>query len=585
MALHEALLLRPLPDGLLLHLNLTVSTSSQDLRHLELFPRAIAELVLSNRVAEAHVSLTRGRWLHERWGAQPEPAPLGGVVAAWLPTAQSQRAWDGLRQALGASLCASLSEAMDMEGEGEAAASGDAPLQWPWMESAPSAVPPLTSLARRWAVWGREAVCTENIAAWLQLWPCRDAAGPARLLGGALRPQLLGGRFTSLRLRLLRECASIERDDGSCEAPRLVLRLGLTVLTSADAPTVLAAIGGGGPTPASGGGADGAADGVRACPLATSSRLQLQLPAQTAVGDLATTASDDGDDGDDVDDASSDVEVRVAPRPTVWNRVAEAAPAWQQLEWPLSPTAPLHLRLQWSSGAAAQQRTGRPSVAPPPLGARRTVGGWELQRAALELRLVSRAAVPMRVEGVEHLPWRVVPAAHTLALFLNGTATPVSAPLASLRIAPPNAGSAPRSTAAAPPLLGASASPPPPPPPHRLEWRVTLPPFTTMLLSLQLERPFIPVDELPSDASRGIDLGSVALRYQLQNGAEGADEPTRLLFTEGALLPVPLADQSMPYNVISITSTLLALFGGSMFNLLARRHLPLHRPDTKAGTK
>ena len=47
-AAHEGLLLRPLPDGLLLHLNLTVSTSSNDLRHLEFFPRAIAELVLSN---------------------------------------------------------------------------------------------------------------------------------------------------------------------------------------------------------------------------------------------------------------------------------------------------------------------------------------------------------------------------------------------------------------------------------------------------------------------------------------------------------------------------------------------------------
>lgn len=563
-ALDDALLLRPLPDGLLLHLNLTVSTSSDDLRHLEFFPRAIAELVLSNRVAEAHVSLTRGRWLHERWGVQPEPAPLGGTVAAWLPTAHSQRAWDGLRQALGASLCASLSESMDMEGDGDAVASGDAPLQWPWMESTPEAVAPMASLVRRWAVWGREAVCTENIVAWLQLWPCRDAAGPARLLGGALRPQLLGGRFTSLRLRLVRECGVIERD-APCEMPRLVLRLGLTVLTDADAPTVLAAIGGG---------PDGAADGgVRACPLATSSRLQLQLPAQTTVGDVSTAGSDDGN----VNDASPDIDVRVAPRPTSWARGGEAAPAWQQLEWPLSPTTPLHLRLQWIT--AAQQRTARPSVATPTLGARRSVGGWELQRAALGLRLVSHAAVPMHVEGVEHLPWRVVPAAHTLALYLNGTATPVVAPLASLRIASPNAGSAAATT-----LLGATASRPPPPP-HRLEWHLTLPPFTTMLLSLQLERPFIPVDELPSDASRGIDLGSVSLRYQLQRGAEGAEEPTRQFFTEGALLPVPLADQSMPYNVISITSTLLALFGGSMFNLLARRHLPLHRPNPQCQAK
>ena len=53
-----------------------------------------------------------------------------------------------------------------------------------------------------------------------------------------------------------------------------------------------------------------------------------------------------------------------------------------------------------------------------------------------------------------------------------------------------------------------------------------------------------------------------------------AAEAPRLLFTESALLQLPLADQSMPFNVISLTSTLVALFAGSMFNLLTRRHTP-----------
>ena len=77
----EALLLRPLPrNELLVHLNLSVSTAGLDLRDLELFPRAVAELALGTGAAEAHLSLTRGRWLEERWGAQPEPAPTGAVL-------------------------------------------------------------------------------------------------------------------------------------------------------------------------------------------------------------------------------------------------------------------------------------------------------------------------------------------------------------------------------------------------------------------------------------------------------------------------------------------------------------------------
>jgi hypothetical protein len=33
---------------------------------------------------------------------------------------------------------------------------------------------------------------------------------------------------------------------------------------------------------------------------------------------------------------------------------------------------------------------------------------------------------------------------------------------------------------------------------------------------------------------------------------------------------LPIADDSMPYNVIAVSSTLIALFVGQMFNLLMR---------------
>lgn len=121
---------------------------------------------------------------------------------------------------------------------------------------------------------------------------------------------------------------------------------------------------------------------------------------------------------------------------------------------------------------------------------------------------------------------------------------------------------------------------------------MTLPPYGSALLSLQLRRPLLPVEALPSDASRGLDLGAAAVRYRVHVAHRPAARPTaaaaaaapgsipaaaeapRLLFTESALLQLPLADQSMPFNVISLTSTIVALFAGSMFNLLTRRHMP-----------
>ena len=179
---------------------------------------------------------------------------------------------------------------------------------------------------------------------------------------------------------------------------------------------------------------------------------------------------------------------------------------------------------------------------------------------------------------VDALPWAVVPAWHTLQLLLNGSELSEAALRAAVHLTP--------AAAAAPAALAAAA---PPRAPHRLEWRVTLPPYGSALLSLQLRRPLLPVEVLPSDASRGLDLGAAAVRYRVHRPAArptaaaaaatpgsipAAAEAPRLLFTESALLQLPLADQSMPFNVISLTSTLVALFAGSMFNLLTRRHMP-----------
>ena len=172
-----------------------------------------------------------------------------------------------------------------------------------------------------------------------------------------------------------------------------------------------------------------------------------------------------------------------------------------------------------------------------------------------------------------------MPAWHTLQLLLNGSELSEAALRAAVHLTP--------AAAAAPAALAAAA---PPRAPHRLEWRVTLPPYGSALLSLQLRRPLLPVEVLPSDASRGLDLGAAAVRYRVHRPAArptaaaaaaapgsipaAVAEAPRLLFTESALLQLPLADQSMPFNVISLTSTLVALFAGSMFNLLTRRHMP-----------
>ena len=58
-----------------------------------------------------------------------------------------------------------------------------------------------------------------------------------------------------------------------------------------------------------------------------------------------------------------------------------------------------------------------------------------------------------------------------------------------------------------------------------------------------------------------------------------------VLRTTSLLLSLPTPDFSMPYNVIILSSTVIALAFGSVFNLLVRRFVALEPGDVVVGNK
>ncbi|KAG1707273.1 hypothetical protein DVH05_026467 [Phytophthora capsici] len=116
--------------------------------------------------------------------------------------------------------------------------------------------------------------------------------------------------------------------------------------------------------------------------------------------------------------------------------------------------------------------------------------------------------------------------------------------------------------------------------PNQLRLQVFLPANTTLVFSLQMEKAFLRLSEHPPDANRGFDIPSgVATFKVLDDGKEGSicgtesEFPsfTTTLFTEPLLVPLPTPDFSMPYNVITMTSTVVAFFVGTMLNTLLRK--------------
>lgn len=73
----------------------------------------------------------------------------------------------------------------------------------------------------------------------------------------------------------------------------------------------------------------------------------------------------------------------------------------------------------------------------------------------------------------------------------------------------------------------------------------------------------------------------------LLDGPDGehASQKRRRLYTSKLLTDLPTPDFSMPYNVIIMTSTLIALFFGSVVNLEARRWGVIHIAEESGKAK
>ncbi|CAG8561184.1 667_t:CDS:2, partial [Paraglomus occultum] len=131
--------------------------------------------------------------------------------------------------------------------------------------------------------------------------------------------------------------------------------------------------------------------------------------------------------------------------------------------------------------------------------------------------------------------------------------------------------------------------------PSVMEANISLPADSITTLSIEFDKAFIKYTEHPPDANRGFDVGSAVIttlskveskwdsilyKQQSQDGIHYV--PIRI-YTETLLISLPTPDFSMPYNVITLTCTVIALFFGSMFNLLTRSFVVLdnEKPEEK----
>jgi GPI-anchor transamidase subunit T len=119
-----------------------------------------------------------------------------------------------------------------------------------------------------------------------------------------------------------------------------------------------------------------------------------------------------------------------------------------------------------------------------------------------------------------------------------------------------------------------------------LELQITIPPATTISLTYSFEKSILRYTEYPPDANRGFNIPAAVIRILSPSLYDADTGMKRSVYirTTSLLLSLPTPDFSMPYNVIILTSTVIALGFGSIYNLLVRRFVGVDEvPPSKLG--
>lgn len=521
---HEELLLRPLKTGhVYAHFQFTTVwdvdiRDTKSFSHYRLFPKSFGQIVNQYSVEELHLSLTQGQWQHEQWGYPVTSAPPGAELWVWFQDRVKDSVdenWSGLTQALSGQFCASLNF-IDSK-------TTTSPKLSFTREGVTSTAGTNSSLLRH-AALPRELVCTENLTPWKKLLPCDSKAGLTTLFNSLL---LYRVNYHSLAVHLRPIC-----QDTSCSQYSVELVQSVSMVLD--------------PLLRGGSKHDWSFKKLfgrsikSACPLATTSRIYVDI------------SSNKSDSQFTLSPAFSTVTKQVTGQHQQYFAMYDMK---QMINTSVSDSA-LNVVFKWKRRVA--------KGVPPQLYAQRFVTGYGEEKGGITSMLHNcHPTDPLPVVYFATFPWYLRIFLHTLTIKSAGK-----------EIKPDIIHVTPAKDRLRP---------------YTVEMLLTLPANSVTELSVQFHKGFLKWTEHPPDAHHGFYISSAVISTKLQGPKNytGPARHTSLLFesdettpaeevflrlhTEVLLITLPTPDFSMPYNVICLACTVVAIAFGSFHNLSVRR--------------
>lgn len=534
---YERLSLTPLPLGSLLatfDFRSNETQSAYESQNFRFFPRSLGQTLQHANAKELHIRFTTGRWDAETWGARPwdgvKEGGAGVELWAWIEAENEFVAfekWQTLTQSLSGLFCASLNF-IDSTRTTKPVLSfgprGDHPAN-------------ATNLHLLHGVLPGEVVCTENLTPFLKLLPCKGKVGISSLLDGHkvfdaswqsmsidVRPRCLVGSDCIVEIsETIDVVLNVERS----KRPR-------------DNPIPR-------PVPSE----------QLSCDDTKSYNSHDTCFPRALIGEPAWTlkdifgrpmmgncplAEEEGDEAKSVClNVPHDRWYLIGPtgfevKYTDNGREFRCYQLMQNEEFDLE--------------SLSQTETPQLHRDKELLTAERTITGHGA--ASGNMRTIFKnpsATEPVTFVYFESLPWFLRPFVHTLKAEITQTEFPFDWEVVKEIYYRP-AIDRRRGT--------------------QLEIVMSVPPASTVMLTYDFEKAILRYTEYPPDANRGFNVAPAVVRVLDKTDSNSRPQDIYLR-TTSLLLPLPTPDFSMPYNVIILTSTVMALAFGSIFNLLVRR--------------
>lgn len=551
----ERLNLQPLPLGALrasFDFRSNESVTSVEKQNFRFFPRSLGQILQHSNTKELHLRFSTGRWNADTWGARPwqgkKEGGTGVELWAWIDAendGESFEKWTMLTQSLSGLFCASINfidstrttrpvRSFSPEGDHD------------------------VSEARLHLLHGvlpGEVVCTENLTPFLKLLPCKGKAGIASLLDGH---KVFDASWQSMSIDVRPVCPAGLRE--------CYIEMSQTIDMVLD---------------------------VERAKRPRDNPIPRPVPAEQLECDESKSyhSHDTCYPKESTDETGWSIE-------EVFGRKIPGACPLIDEEWkPLCLHVPHERKVYVPFGAfevkslatepseyrcyhfrpeevfdlevVPQQLTSKLTLPHEPLRAERSIVGHGAANGGIRTILTNPSSTePVQLVYFENLPWFMRPFIHTLKADITSS---------SRKTLPPSSVTSRQVIKEMyyRPAIDRKRG-------TQLELLLSIPPSTTVTLTYDFEKAILRYTEYPPDANRGFIVAPAVIKILNQSthppspGA-GAGVGVRdgvgdvYIRTTSLLLTLPTPDFSMPYNVIILTSTVMALAFGGIFNLLVRR--------------